>query len=220
MKKAILIVGALAIICTLVTSGIYHLVKSKQTQTSIQQSKAVIQTTVNTKAAEVKTLVAQKVNLQKALIASKAQIAKMNLVHSANVSAIKNWSKQVKQKPQIIYQDVYQDVLIENACDSLVVATDILVERITAKDSLYATQQIIYDALLCTNDTIIKNLQTTNTFLVQQTDTLMQQLNISLKENTHLQKVVANKKSVNKFMCGSLLAIGTYSFLSKLKIAN
>jgi hypothetical protein len=216
MKKSILIISLVAILCAIAGIGIYQMTNKNKDVPIVQLTKKVIATEVKTTNEAIKTLNTQKVNLQKELIASKASIAnlqKVNAVTSAKLFVVSN---QIKIVPKENTEQSNKEIL----CDSLANIANEYAFEIAEKDSLYQHQSIIYDSIICINETTIDKLKTENQFLIFQTDTLLSQLNVSTKANQHLQSKLNIAKSTNKIMCGSLLAIGGYGLMTRIKFAN
>jgi hypothetical protein len=216
MKKSIFIISLVAILCSLIGIGIYKMTNKNKDVPIVQLTKKAIATEVKTTSEAIKTLNTQKVNLQKALIASKASISnlqKVNAISSAKVFAL---SHQIKVAPKMNLDQMVNQI----ACDSLAdIANDYAIQ-VLEKDSLYQHQTIIYDSIICINESTIDKLKTENQFLIFQIDTLLSQLNASAKTNQYLQSKLNITKSTNKIMCGSLLAIGSYGLMTRIKFAN
>jgi hypothetical protein len=214
MKKSIIILCSIAFMVVIAGIGLYNFMQHNKPIAMVVQAKKVIAAKVKANDQAIKTLTNQKVNLQKALIVAKQktmQLQNDNLATSKKVLAL---SKQVGNAPAL----EYENCITQNTCDSLAVEATILANQVLQKDSLNLTQTNIYDSINCLQEVTIDKLKEQNTFLITQTDTLLFQLNTVTKQNNQLLASNTRSKNLNKIMSGSLLAIGGYTILSKLKL--
>jgi hypothetical protein len=216
MKKSILIISLVAILCAIVGIGIYKMTNKNIDVPIVQLTKKVIATEVKTTSDAIKTLNTQKVNLQKELIVSKASISNLQKINAVTSAKLFTVSHQIKIAPIQNTEQSNKEIL----CDSLADIANEYAFEIAENDSLYNHQTNIYDSIICINETTIDKLKTENQFLFYQTDTLLNQLNVMSKSNQHLQSKLNFSKSTNKIMCGSLLAIGGYGLMARIKFAN
>jgi hypothetical protein len=216
MKKSILIISLVAILCAIAGLGIYQMTNKNKDVPIVQLTKKAIATEVKTTSDAIKTLTTQKVNLQKELITSKASISNLQKVNALTSAKLFTVSHQIKIAPIQNTEQSNKELL----CDSLADICNNYAFEVAEKDSLYQHQSNIYDSIICINETTIDKLKTENQFLFYQTDTLLNQLNVSTKANQHLQSKLNVAKSTNKIMCGSLLAIGGYGLMTRIKFAN
>jgi hypothetical protein len=214
MKKSIIILCSIAIMVVIAGIGLYNFMQHNKPIAKVVQAKKVIAAKVKTNDQAIKTLSTEKVNLQKALIVAKQKTKQLQNENVASSKKVLALSKQVGNTPALVFDNCNAQII----CDSLAIEATILANQVLQKDSLYLTQTNLYDSINCLQEATIDKLKEQNTFLVTQTDTLLFQLNAVTKQNNQLLASNTRSKNLNKVMSGSLLAIGGYTILSKLKI--
>lgn len=174
----------------------FYFPKQKQIATPVIEVSKTIHTQNKQSEKQIQSLLNEKVLLQKNLLQTKTTLNKQN-------------EKVIRLEQSV--SSLSEKILCDNSkansnCIELSYNVDSLITAYQVKDSITHIQFVYTDSLLCNQDITIARLQTSNTFLKNSIDTLIEFQLVLQKQNKKYQRKLAIKSIGNRFMASGILA--------------
>lgn len=186
----------------------FYYPKQKQTVIPVKEISKTIHSQNQQSEKQIQKLQNEKVLLQKKLLQTKTTINKQN-------ERVQQLEHSVSYLSEMVLSDSSES---NSNCIELTYYADSLMYAYQVKDSITQMQFAISDSLQCKQDSIILTLQTSNSFLKSNIDTLLVNQVAFLKQSKKHQRKLAIQTFGNKVMATGLLACT--SFITYLQIKH